>query len=137
MEEPKASLEPPIFVKPPSKPKMTSKAGKELESYTVYTDSIPVFVTIYSSEEEFVPIYKVILNDYSSLEVTFDHKFLLWDGSIKTTEELIPTEDNLMPFKAYKDAVGQLEIYHNQGFIASESTLLGEYNKKEEKNTLK
>ena len=47
-------------------PKIAAKGVRELEAYTVYSDYIPASISIYTSEEEFVPIYSVQLPEFDA-----------------------------------------------------------------------
>jgi len=69
-------------------------------SYTRNGESEISYMRQFQKTGENAQIYKVTLDDETSIRVTGDHKFILSDGSYKKCIDLAPG-DSLVPFRSY------------------------------------
>jgi flagellar protein FlaI len=91
-----------------TKQKTTSKNGKELESYLVRADEIPVGIFIYTKQEEFVPIYSVIFPKFDQNvlnEIENIKKQMISEVKISMDEILDPKKILMVKQKFLEKAV--------------------------------
>ena len=101
-----------LFVKKvytvPFKP--STKSGDEVDKYTVYSDEIPVIISIYRTEDQFVPVYTVTIPylEESVLKEIASIKDQLINEVKISMEEILDLKKNMVIKKKFFDKAMEL-----------------------------